>query len=163
MAVLVERDSDRCQAGHLSENRVPVESRLAEHNPITGPRYRMQDLHHHPARTRSQHDLLVADPDVTGDERSQLLGQEFRITVGGIDRVDQGRAHRRQRRERVLVERQCEWVGRVGQRVEDLRGDGARFHKGLHQLRPPQRTAAAPAKSPACAKAAIIMTSPVLT
>ena len=34
--------------------------------------------------------------------------------------------------------------------------------KGWHQTRPPQRTAAAPAKSPACAKAAIITTSPVV-
>ena len=60
---------------HLGENRVPVESRLAEHNPITGTRYRMQDLHHHPARTRSQHDLLVADPDLTGDQRRSCSGR----------------------------------------------------------------------------------------
>src|SRR6202011_3742124 len=81
----------------------------------------------------------------------------------GIDRVDQGRAHRRQRRERGFVEGQREWVGRVRQRVEDVRGDKACLQQGCHQRPPPQRTAAAPAKSPACAKAAIITMSPALT
>ena len=85
MATLVERDSDRCQAGHLGEDRIPVESWLAEHNPITGPRDRVQDLHHHPAGTRAQHDLLVADPDVAGDQAAQPYGQELRIPVGDID------------------------------------------------------------------------------
>ena len=130
VTALVERNSDRCQAGHPGEDRIPVESRLAEHNPITGPRHRMQNLHHHPARTRSQHDLLVADPDVTGDQAAQPFGQEFRIPVGDIDRADQCRAHRRQRRKRVLVERQCEWIGRVRQRVEDLRGPGLAASRG---------------------------------
>ena len=48
-----------------------------------------------------------------------------------------------------------------GKRVIDLGGDRAR--DGLHQPRPPQRTAAAPAKSPAWAKAAIMTTSPALS
>jgi hypothetical protein len=126
-AVLVEQDVDRSQPGHLRDDRVSVESRIAQHNPITGPRERMQDLHRHPGRTRTQHDLLVMDPDVVRDESSQLLGQELRIPVGGIDGADQSRANRRQRWERVLVEGQREWIDRVRQRAENFRGDGARL------------------------------------
>ena len=45
----------------------------------------------------------------------------------------------------------------VRQRGEDLGGD-RRSVRGLgHQFRPPHRTAAAPAKSPACANAAIMI------
>ena len=72
--------------------------------------------------------------------------------------LDQRGPYRRQRRERILVERQRQWVPRRGQSADS----GVRHvaPEGGHQPRPPHRTAAAPAKSPACANAAIITTSP---
>ena len=73
------------------------------------------------------------------------------------------RPHRRQRRKRTLVERQREWINRLRQSSQDLGGHRASVRQLSHQSRPPQRTAAAPAKSPACAKAAIMTVSPALT
>lgn len=95
MAAFVERHGDRCQSGHLRNDRISVERRMAQRNPIAGPRQRMQNLHRHARRPRTQHDLPVIDPDVASDEGSQLLGQEFRIPVGGIDGADQCRTNSR--------------------------------------------------------------------
>src|SRR6202011_6425653 len=106
MAVLVELDGDRRQPGHLREDRVTVESGLAHHNPITGPGDRMQDLHRHARRPRTEDDLLVANSNTVPDQPPQLLGQELRIAIGRIDAAPQRRPRRWERRKWTLVERQ---------------------------------------------------------
>src|SRR6201986_4720126 len=163
MAVLVERDVDSSQPGHFPEDRVPVESWLAHHNPPTGLGDRMQNLHHHPLRPCSEHDLLFVNSYPVRDQPPQLSRQKLRIAVDGIDAVDQRRPNRRQRRKWALVKRKRKCINCWRQVSEELGGNRSRVRRLAHQSRPPQRMAAAPAKSPACAKAAIMITSPVLT
>src|ERR1700745_3340110 len=160
MAVLVERDSHRSQTGHLREDRVTIESGLAQHNQLTGPSYPMKNLHRHTRRPRSEYDLFLTNSDSVRDQPPQLPGQKLRIAVGRIDRGHQRRADGRQRRKGALVERQREWINSLRQGSEDLGGHRASVRQLGHQSRPPQRIAAAPAKSPACANAGIMTTSP---
>src|SRR4029077_14343436 len=98
--------------------------------------------------------------DVARDQRAQPLGQELRVAIGRVDGLDKRRAHRWKRRKRILVERQRQRVKRTGQRPDGL---GQLALERGHQSRPPHLIAAAPAKSPACANAAIITTSPFLS
>src|SRR6185312_9188531 len=99
-------------------------------------------------------------PVAPTQRRAQPPRQVHGRAVGGKDGLDQGRAHRRKRRKRILVEREGQWVERTGQRLDGL---GQLSVERGHQSRPPHLTAAAPAKSPACANAAIITTSPALS
>ena len=102
------------QSRHLREDRIPVERRRRHHHRLARARHRVQHLQDHTRRALTDDHLLVAHPDVLGDQRAQPFGQILRIAVGGVDRFDQRGAHRGQRRERILVERQRERIDRLG-------------------------------------------------
>ena len=101
------------QPGHLREDRIAVERRRCHHDPIPGVRHGVQHLQHHARCTRADHHLLVAHPDAARDQAAQPLRQVLRISVRRVDRLDQRRAHRGQRRKRILVERQRNRVHRA--------------------------------------------------
>ena len=124
VTVQIQRHRHGNQLGHLGEDRIAIEGRGGEHDPVTGFGDRVQRLHHHARGTRAEHNLLVRHPDTAGDQAAQPLGQKLGVAVRRVDRGDQRRPHRRQRRERILVERQRQRIDRNGQTVEHLHRDG---------------------------------------
>ena len=96
--VRVEGHRDRRQPCHPREDRVAVERRRRHHHPVARIGHRAEHLHDDSGRARADDHLLLADPDMAGDQRAQPLRQEFRIPVRRLDRIGQRGSHAGQRR-----------------------------------------------------------------
>ena len=125
--------------------------------------HRMQHLHHHPGRAGADHHLLVAHPDVPGDQASATArgrNSGYRLAAS-IDSISAERTAGSGGNGFSLSDNANGSIA-LGS-ASTVSRQLARVAAVAISSRPPHRTAAAPAKSPACAKAAIITTSPALT